>query len=155
MEPAEEPLRLYGEPSAAPALAWAWVETELTSAGTYWITAGDSPPHSRPVWGVWLAGYLHLSIGSPTIRHAIELQRTVSVHLDSALDVVIVEGGVVGPTTDPSAVERYERKYDWTYDIAEYGPLTCVAAHVVTAWRATGPAGRDGFSASGRWRFER
>jgi hypothetical protein len=127
----------------------------LTASGTYWIAADAGRPQPRPVWGVWDHGQLHLSIGSPTIRRAIGQQPLVTVHLDSSIDVVILEGEVAGTTDDPSVVAQYDRKYDWTYDVVEYGPLTTIAIDVVMAWRSTGWAGRDGFSATGRWKFPR
>ena len=153
MEPRGDRLRLYGEPSDVSTLEWSWVATQLADAGTYWITAGAVRPHARPLWGVWNECQLHLSIGSPTIRKAIAEQPLVSVHLESATDVVLAEGAVVGTTDDPAIVSRYERKYDWTYDVDAYGPLTTVVVDAVMAWRSAGWAGRDGFVATGRWRL--
>jgi hypothetical protein len=153
MDPLSDRLTLYGTPSDSAPLEWGWVDEELSTAGTYWVAAGGGRPQPRPVWGVWNEGTLHLSIGSPTIRHAIEQQPLVTVHLDSSIDVVILEGEVAGTTDDPSVIARYDRKYDWTYDVVEYGPLTTIVVDVVMAWRSAGRAGRDGFSATGRWQF--
>jgi hypothetical protein len=52
-----------------------------------------------------------------------------------------------------SVLRRYDKKYDWRYDVDVYGPLTAIAPVTVLAWRSAGWAGRDGFKASGRWRF--
>ena len=153
MEPKGETLTMYGAPSESAPLEWDWVAGELAAAGTYWIAAGAGRPHARPVWGVWGDRLLHLSIGSPTVRRAIEQQPLVTIHLGSASDVVLMEGAVAGTTDDPGIVSQYERKYDWTYDVSEYGPLTTIAVDVVMAWRSAGWAGRDGFVATGRWRF--
>jgi hypothetical protein len=156
MDPVEEPLSLYGSPSDATRLDWHWVQQELDASGTYWISAhGDRRPVERPVWGVWRDGALHLSIGSPTIRRAIAVWPCVTVHLDSSTDVVMLEGEAIGTTVDQTIVAEYDRKYDWNYAIDEYGPLTTIAVDVVMAWRSAGWAGRDGFTATGRWRFPR
>ena len=147
---------MYGAPAAGELLDWEWVEAELTGSGTYWVSPGGvDVPHPRPVWGIWSADALHLSVGSPLIRQQLQPGRAVTVHLPSGTDVVIVEGVVEGSTSAVEFIRPYDRKYDWTYDIDQYGPLTSIAATTVTAWRASGPAGRDGFVASGSWRFDR
>lgn len=146
---------MYGGPSDAAPLAWSWVEAELVGAGTYWVVArGGGWPHPRPVWGVWDDEALHLSIGSPVLGWALERDPTVTVHLDSGVDVVVVEGRVAGTTGAPDLIEAYDAKYDWTYTVDEYGPLTTVQPAKVVAWRSAGWAGREGFQQTGRWRFQ-
>jgi hypothetical protein len=54
---------------------------------------------------------------------------------------------------DPAELAAYDAKYEWQYDVAEYGPFTHVAPTVVMARRAGGRAGRDGFQQVGRWHF--
>jgi hypothetical protein len=105
------------------------------------------------VWGVWRDSHLYLSIGTPTTSKALVADPLVTVHLDSGTDVVIVEGRAVGPVLEPAVIADYDRKYDWSYDPVEYGPLTCVAPETILAWRAGGWAGRDGFQSTGRWRY--
>jgi hypothetical protein len=145
---------MYGRASADPPLEWAWVDAQLAAAGTYWVTArGAGVPHPRPVWGVWTEAVLYLSVGSPVIARRLEPGSDVVVHLDSGVDVVIVEGSVVGPSGDRTLLERYDEKYDWTYTVEELGPLTAVAPTRVLAWRSAGWAGREGFEQTGRWRF--
>lgn len=154
MEPTLETLSMYGLASEGRALEWAWALDALTSSETYWVVpSGDGTPHPRPVWGVWRDGSLHLSIGSPEIRARLLQQPEVSVHLPDGLDVVIVEGRSSGPLEDHDAVALYDAKYDWEYDVEAYGHLTRIEADKVLAWRAVGPAGRDGFQWTGRWRF--
>ena len=147
------PLRMFGAESADNALEWDWVARRLTEAETYWVdVAGSGPrPHARPVWGVWLDDRLHLSIGTPAIRGAATPGVPASVHLPDGLDVVIVEGTIAGATRDAAVVTAYDDKYDWKYDLEQYGPFTTISASDVLAWRAGGPAGRDGFTATGRW----
>ena len=153
--PTATPLRFYGAVAEQDHLEWDWVDGRLRDAGLYWVTARTpGPPHPRPVWGVWDDGALHLSLGSPTIRAALAEDPVVTVHLDSAVDVVIVEG-TAAPVEDmhPALVGAYDEKYDWTYDVEAYGAFTTVTPTVVLAWRAAGPAGRDGFQEVGRWTF--
>ena len=49
--------------------------------------------------------------------------------------------------------DQYDDKYDWAYSVDAYGPFSVVAAETVLAWRAAAFAGRDGFRATGKWRF--
>lgn len=145
---------MYGEPSRAAALDWPWVDAQLAAAGTYWVVAsGGEHPHPRPVWGVWRDEVLHLSIGSPVVSRLLELRPSVTVHLDSGVDAVVVEGSVAGSCTDPQVIRTYDDKYDWNYTVEEYGPLTRIEPATVLAWRSAGWAGRDGFQETGRWQF--
>jgi hypothetical protein len=137
-------------------LAWADVQRQLEDAGTYWVTGrGPGHPHPRPVWGVWVDDSLRLSLGSPVLRRELAADPTVTVHLESGTNVVIVEGmasELRGDEVAPS-LAAYDRKYDWKYDAEQYGPLTLVRPAAVLAWHAAGPAGRDGFKKASRWRF--
>ncbi|MGQ0434329.1 MAG: hypothetical protein ACT452_18240 [Microthrixaceae bacterium] len=154
MAPEAEPLVMYGEPSGVASLDWAWVDAELSSAGTYWVTAiGDDHPHPRPVWGIWADELLYLSIGSPVVARLLRRNPNLTVHLDSGIDVVILEGAVVGLVEDTTVLSAYDDKYDWNYTVEQYGPLTRVAPTSALAWRSAGWAGRDGFLQAGRWRF--
>jgi hypothetical protein len=109
----------------------------------------------RPVWGIWSHDQLYLSIGSPTLRAAIREQPAVTVHLDSGTDVVIVEGFVISPTvTRPAQIEAYNRKYDWDFQVSQYGALILVSPVKVVAWRTAGWAGRDSFRSTGSWTFD-
>ena len=152
----EKALVQYGQPSSHPGLPWDWIDAQLTGAGTYWTSiAGEGTPHPRPVWGVWLDEVLSLSIGSPRLVSSAKPGASIAVHLDSGTDVVIVEGVVEGPSVDASVVAAYDAKYTWTYDVAEYGPLTAVHPTSVLAWQSAGWAGRDGFTATARWTWPR
>jgi len=137
-------------------LPWAWVDERFAAAGTYWVTAVNTGnPHPRPVRGWWDHELLHLSIGTPATRPAVEDDPRVTVHLESGTDVVIVEGWGTGRTAAPEVVAGYDAKYRYRYDVDTFGPLTTVRAETVLAWQAAGPAGRDGFVATGRWRLGR
>ena len=77
----------------------------------------------------------------------------VTVHLDSGVDVVIVEGQAAGHAEADELYDAYNEKYDWNYSTDEYGPLTTIVPSTVLAWRSAGWAGREGFQQTGRWRF--
>ncbi len=155
MERRRATLRLYGEPSDTPSLDWEWVDDQLRGSGTYWVvTPTPTQPHPRPVWGLWRDEALHVSVGSPTLAQAMLPATPVTVHLDSGTDVVIVEGNVAGPSTDPELIAAYDSKYTWEYDTEQYGPLTTVVPTQILTWRSAGWAGRDGFQETGRWIFE-
>jgi hypothetical protein len=154
VDPVAEPLQLYGRASEHPSPEWSWVEGKLERAEFYWvIPRGGDFPHPRPVWGVWQEQRLLLSIGSPKVRRLMDEDGRVTVHLEGGIDVVIVEGRLVGTSTDQAGIDRYDSKYDWRYDVETYGPLTVIAAETVIAWRLGGTAGRDGFRTAGRWRL--
>ena len=148
-------LTLYGHESDAAPLDWEWVDAQLSGAGTYWVVvdAPDGGPHPRPVWGVWWAESLHLSIGSPVNVRRTVPGATATVHLDSGTDVVIVNGVVDDPTTDTGLVANYSSKYDRPYSVEEYGPLTTILPTEIIAWQSSGWAGRGGFQRAGRWTF--
>ncbi len=156
------PLRFYGAPTDVPALAWDVVQGQLNSAGTYWVvaTSGDDHPHPRPVWGVWSVlgdESLWLTLGSPTLRAEIGSNPRVTAHLDSGVEVVIVEG-TAAPVTDPELLDAfvaaYDAKYDWRYDIDEYGPPLRIEPASILAWQSGGFAGRDGFQRAAKWKSE-
>jgi hypothetical protein len=148
-------LHLYGTRSDRAPIEWPWVDRQLTEAGTYWVVARTSgQPHPRPVWGIWHDQLLYLSVGGPALLLALRDGSAVTVHLDSGMDVIIVEGTCThGAPTSPELIESYNRKYDWDYQVSQYGELTQVAPARILAWRSAGWAGRDGFQATGRWDF--
>jgi hypothetical protein len=158
-QPSSRTLRLYTQPSDHGPLEWAWVDDQLRAAATYWVVGAALPgqprraPHPRPVWGVWDDLRLALSIGSPAVQRLVGHGAPVTVHLDSGTDVVIVEGVVAGATDDADVIAAYDAKYEWSYDVAVYGPLTTVEPTDILAWRTAGWAGRDSFQQTGRWKF--
>ncbi len=146
---------MYGAPTAHQPLEWQWVEDRLREAGTFWVAAvSDGYPHPRPVWGVWYLDLLHLSIGTPSVHRGLLTDSRLTVHLDSGTDVVIIEGRAAAASrTSAEVLQVYDSKYDWTYDVEQYGNLTELHPETIVAWRAFGRAGRDGFAGSGKWVF--
>ena len=66
---------------------------------------------------------------------------------------VIVEGEVAGSSVDVDVIAAYDNKYNWSYDVSEYGPLVVVVPSKILAWQAAGWAGRESFQRSGTWKF--
>ena len=136
-------------------LPWSWAVERIEAEKNYWIVSvrEDGFPQARPVWGVWsdAAGGLLLSVGGGGLRRAdVRKALPISIHLDSAIDVVILEGVVdrfVGPPElvtdqlDPEivreAVPGYNAKYDW-----DFAPDTTMInfvfrPHTVLGWHST------------------
>lgn len=155
--PRVEQLWLYGEPSSYDTLDWSAVDRQLAVTGVYWVVPRpDAHPHPRPVWGVWSASELHLSIGSRVLIRQLATDARVTVHLGDGTEVVILEGvAEPEPVPDDDLLAAYAAKYGQAYDLIEYGPLTRVRPAVVDAWHSVGPDGRDGFRATARFRFDR
>lgn len=100
-------------------LSWEEAERRLADARFYWLatTNPDGTPHVRPVWGVWVDRCFYFD-GHPNTRWARNLAREprASVHLESAANVLIVEG--VGEDVERTHEElgrqiaaRWENKY--------------------------------------------
>jgi hypothetical protein len=102
-------------------LPWSFVEERMAKARNYWLstTRPDGPPHTRPVDGVWVDGALCFG-GAPETRWVRNLQKnpSISVHLGSETEVVILEGSaqfitdakhpLVGPALEASRAKYPE-----------------------------------------------
>ena len=87
----------------------------LRTANNYWIatTRPDGRPHSAPVWGVWLDDGLWFGTMGQKVRNLAALPYAV-VHLDSADDVIMVQGTVEvvrDATRLGRAAEAFRAKY--------------------------------------------
>lgn len=151
---------MYGQPMpSADLLPWSWAAQRLADSLHYWVATArdDSHPHIRPVWGVWLDDGFWFSTGGLACRN-LAANRRITVHLEAAHEVVIVEGGATD-ISDPEQLkpmcERYSAKYD--YEIAPSGSGVCdtegnagpayrVAPEVVFGWE-------DEMSSPTRWTF--
>ena len=67
----------------------------LRTSINYWIatTRPDGRPHAAPVWGVWLDDGLWFGTEGQKVRN-LAVQPYAVVHLDSADDVIMVQGPV-------------------------------------------------------------
>ena len=110
----------YGVPEGKDGLLpWSWAEERLKAADNLWFstTRPDGRPHAMPAWGVWLDGALYFE-GSPATRRLSHLAKhaNLSVHLEDALKVVILEG-VAEAVPDPprSLAERLAEMFTAKY----------------------------------------
>src|SRR5215831_15103197 len=92
-EPASSRPRMFGTYIGAGNLPWTWATERLIRARNYWIatTRPDGRPHSRPVWGIWLNNTFYFSTGSLAASN-LSINPTITVHLESGSEVLIVEG---------------------------------------------------------------
>jgi nitroimidazol reductase NimA-like FMN-containing flavoprotein (pyridoxamine 5'-phosphate oxidase superfamily) len=76
-------------------LPWSHVSERMAKATHYWVCTvdPDGRPHATPVDGLWLDDQLYFG-GSPKTRRNRNLaaNSAVAVHLESAMDVVILHG---------------------------------------------------------------
>jgi general stress protein 26 len=127
-------------------LPWQHVVGRLERAISYWVSTirPDGRPHVRPIWGTFLEGTLYLE-GSPQTRWARNMAANpeVSVHLESAQDLVIVEGTARQIRADRELGEKLARSVGDKYRAMGYEPgpdswsgggLYVVTPRVVYAW---------------------
>jgi hypothetical protein len=155
---------------AAEHLPWSWAVERLTAERNYWIVSvrRDGFPQARPVWGVWTSIGLLLSVGYGGLQRSAVMDGTpsvpVTVHLDDAVDVLILEGvidrisGTHAPITFPvdaglhrAALEAYNAKYDWDFGPDDGDRLNfCFRPRLVYGWHATATSVEGGT----RWSFD-
>lgn len=115
--PHAPPTYAFGR-NAAPMLPWSREVERLERAEYYWLATSrpDGRPHVTPVWGVWLEGALYFD-GPPTTRWGRNLAANpeLSVHLEDANDVLILEGTVEDLTTDSALGEKIVAAWDSKY----------------------------------------
>jgi hypothetical protein len=126
---------------------WSHVQQRMTTAHNYWIctTRPDGRPHATPVWGLWLDDTFFFD-GSPETTRCrnIAANPAISVHLESADDVVIIEGEAQQLTApDLSLRERLAVEYGKKYaahgyepgpETWEHGGLYVLTARKALAW---------------------
>jgi nitroimidazol reductase NimA-like FMN-containing flavoprotein (pyridoxamine 5'-phosphate oxidase superfamily) len=103
---------------------WTWpdVAAELAASRSYWLATSrpDGAPHAVPVWGVVVAGDLHLYSERRTAKaRNVAADPRVVVHLESAERVLIVRGTLVdlgAPAEAPEVVSALDAKYSAAED---------------------------------------
>ncbi len=126
-------------------LPWSHAEQRLERSRSYWIctTRPDGRPHSMPVWGCWLDGALWFSTGIETRKAKnIAHQPEVSIHLESADDMVMFEGRAqeVDPKKFEKAfIKRFDvmsrKKYKMGFTIMPRSVFYQVKPRVALAWQ--------------------
>ena len=126
-------------------IPWERVERRLRNSETYWLATvrPDGRPHTMPVHGLWQQRCFWFGTGRDSVKgRNLEFNPRAVVHLESAGDVVIVEGeaGIVGD--DPllrSMLPQLAAKYgvdeaELGLDAASPGALYLLRPAVVHAW---------------------
>lgn len=127
-------------------LPWSRVDELLSTAKHFWLATvyPDGRPHVAPIWGGWLDGAFYFQ-GSPESRWSRNLQRNpnASVHLESARDVVIVDGQAEFIRTDDALAARLLALWQTKYGELEHPPQANTAGiyllrpRTVRAWGET------------------
>lgn len=137
-------------------LPYSHAEERLAKSRNYWIctTRPDGRPHSIPVWGFWLDGGLYFGTGRST-RKARNLAHnpSLSVHLESGDDVVILEGTAVEvDLADKPTFKKLDSasraKYKMPIMVMPESVFYSVRPRVVLAWTE-----RDFPNNATRWEF--
>ena len=131
---------LYGLKSRKAYLPWRHAQERLKRSRSYWIctTRPDGRPHAMPVWGIWLDGGLYFGTARAS-RKALNLasNRSVTVHLESGDDAIIIEGEV-SEVADSKTLDRivagYTAKYPMPLMIGPENVIFRVTPRVVMAW---------------------
>ena len=130
----------YGSPSTL--VSWDAVARRLTEAHHYWLATvrPDGRPHVVPTDGLWLDDHWYFGGSVTTVKHHNLLSNPrVSLHLDDAGDVVIVEGRceVVRPSPEfaDRLVEASKEKYGYAPPAGVYlGGVWQMTPARVLAW---------------------
>ena len=133
-------------------LPWSFADTRLRRAHNYWVcsTRPDGRPHAAPVWGLWSERAFYFSTDPSSQKgRNLALNPAIVVHVESADEVVIIEGRAEVFELDKTLDAAYFRKYK-VHLLGFEAPMVIfrVPAQVVMAWR------EKTFSASTtRWQF--
>jgi PPOX class probable F420-dependent enzyme len=122
-------LPILPEDEGSGLVPWGWAVERLEAARSYWVatTRPDGSPHAMPVWGVWLdrALYFDTHPQSQKVRNLTHEPRAV-VHLESADDVVILEGtiDVDDDVEEGELFERIAAAYESKYGNKPFGAFS-------------------------------
>lgn len=158
--------------SAGELLPWAWAADRLERERNFWLVSvrTDGFPQARPVWGLWFGPGMFLSLARGGFHRTAAAEGAgevpVTVHADSASEVIIIEGVAdrirasadgapptyaLDPEVHAEATRRYKAKYDRDPD----GPTQVnflVRPRRVYSW--TENEERTGGDTGTRWDFE-
>jgi len=149
-----------GGQDAAEREAWPAISRRIGESELYWLatTRPDGRPHAVPIGGSWYEDRLYFNMSPRTVSaRNLAGGAPVCVHLESAMEVVIIEGGatVLPPPDVPATVlEDYGRKYGGgvsSYDPADPElPWFALEPNRVLFW-----LGEDIRNTAVRWVFSR
>jgi hypothetical protein len=125
-------------------LPWSYIVERMSRAKHYWIctVTPDESPHATPVDGLWLQDTLYFG-GSPETRWQRNLagNPAISVHLENALEVVIMRGEAKQAVINAALAEKLSRasteKYGFAPKPEDYrkGGVYVFRPHIVLAWK--------------------
>src|SRR5579875_293856 len=97
--PTAVPARLpagYNSSGEQSPLTWPDVERRLAQAKHFWFSTADADgaPHARPIWAAWVDQTLYAdgAVDATRLGRDLLANPQIQVHLESATDVVIVDG---------------------------------------------------------------
>jgi len=108
-------------------LPWSQVVERLREAQNYWLatTCPDDRPHVTPVWGAWVDGALYFDgISSARWARNIVANPAAAVHLESGVDVVILDGVVDDLVVDTALASKIVAARDAKYGRLHPAPAT-------------------------------
>lgn len=117
-------------------LPWSHAVDRLQAAREYWVTTADRDgrPHAVPVWGVWVDDVLLFGGGPTRWARNLSANPEVVVHLESGVDVVIVEGAVTRTTDDDPLSEAAQDAYEAKYGFRHPPPFWVLRPRAAFAW---------------------
>lgn len=141
--------KVYGIPKDAKGLLpWSHVVERMTNARRYWLATCDDRgrPFANPVDGIWLDDRLYFG-GAPETKwyRNLEANPAAGVHLENAMDVVILRGEVRDCRAERSLAVRLAEasatkyaEYGMKPDPTQYekGGFWVLEPRVVVAWSA-------------------
>lgn len=96
-----------------------------SSAQNRCVPRPDGPPHVTPVWGVWIDASLYFDgLSGTRWSRNLSADPRATLHLESAEDVVIVEGLVHDMVTDSETGARIAAAWDAKYASLIPEPVT-------------------------------
>jgi general stress protein 26 len=133
-------------------LPWSFVEERMTASRNYWIASvsTDGNPHAAPVWGLWHEGGFYFSTGEESAKGKnIKANPSVSVHLESGDEVVILEGELKN-VLDKGLLKGLDDDYEKKYGLKMQGPGAIFYLKITKtfAWRE-----KDFPKSATRWIF--
>jgi hypothetical protein len=118
----------YNESGEQTPLGWPEIRERLEQSKHFWFSTADAggAPHARPIWGAWVDDTLYADGAVHATRWGRDLlaNRRTQVHLESATEVVIVDGDF-SMTNDltPESFARVQASY-----LSRYGSYQPEAA---------------------------
>jgi nitroimidazol reductase NimA-like FMN-containing flavoprotein (pyridoxamine 5'-phosphate oxidase superfamily) len=126
-------------------LKWEHVIERMTKASHYWVCTVDpkGQPHATPVDALWVDGALYFGGSAETRRHRnLAANPSVVVHLEDAMDVVILHGTArelrdVDRALAQRLAEASKQKYGWAPKPDDFakGGTWVLRPRKVLAWK--------------------